>query len=91
MTEKKMSKFIISLLLGFSISAHAEDAEKMFETTHNMTNQSNINWVQVADPAKACEYVSHKKGYGGFSNPVDACAFWEWDKKRKEAICTIYT
>jgi hypothetical protein len=86
-----MSKLLLVLMASLAITAYAEDAEKMFDTTRNMTNKSNINWIQVVDPAAACEYVSKKKGYGGFPNPVLACAFWDWDKTRKEAVCTVYT
>lgn len=49
----------------------------MFPASKNITNQTNVRWEAVDNVQAACEKGSHRRGYGGFNYPVEACSFWD--------------
>ena len=56
--------------------AYNEDPHQVFSTSKNITNQTMVTWEAVDNVQAACEKGSHKRGYGGFNYPVEACSFW---------------
>ncbi len=61
---------------GFATS---EDPHQNFLTSKNHTNKSVITWTTVKDVQAECDRQSHRRGYGGFNYPVEACSFWGKD------------
>lgn len=86
-----MKKALAVALMIVSTSAFAdlENPFTPFNARNNMTNKTQINWVQVDDINKTCESESRKRGNRGFGYAVDACAFWTVDKGQHS--CTVYT
>ena len=73
-----------SVLFVFSLCCTAgaettEDPHQKFPTSKNHTNKSVITWTTVKDVQAECERQSHRRGYGGFNYPVEACSFWGKD------------
>lgn len=86
-----MKKVLLVLAL-IATSAHAEieNPFQLFSTGNNMTNETQVKWVQVDDINKTCEAESRKRGHGGFGYGVDACTFWTKETFSKWT-CTVYT
>lgn len=80
---------LLLLLILLPASVAADDPYAKFDATHNMTNNSDIEWKQVNNIQATCESESKKRGLGGFGFSVEACSFW--DIKFFKNHCVIYT
>lgn len=71
-------QILLTAMLSLTLNSHAyyEDPHQAFPTSKNMTNQTTVTWEAVDNVQVACEKGSHKRGYGGFNYPVEACSFW---------------
>lgn len=83
------SKILLLSLLTFPCLATAENPNANFDASHNMTNQTKIEWRQIKEIQKGCNDESKKRGLGGFKIAVDACSFW--DKGVLGDYCLIIT
>ena len=74
----KQSHRLAFLLMSIVFHAHAykEDPHQSFPTSKNTTNKTTITWTPVDNVQKRCEAESHKRVFGGFNYPVEACSFW---------------
>jgi len=79
---------ILSALVVSTTYAHA--VEKTFSAKKNFTNQTTITWEHFNNVQKACNSVSHKKGYSGFNDKLEACSFWEPNEDGSNS-CLIFT
>jgi hypothetical protein len=77
------------LLFMLSGSAIAENANKLFDATHNMTNKVKVEWVQVKDIQKTCDKLAQEKIDKKFGYAVEACSFWT--EGTFGYTCTVYT
>ena len=83
-------KKALAVALMFSTSvAIAETPMDMFTATNNMTDKTEVTWVQVDNIQATCESESKKRGFGGFGVPMEGCSFW--DKKVTGHTCVIIT
>lgn len=69
--------------------AFAENPNKLFDATHNMTNKVKIEWVQVKNVQKVCDEIAEQKTSKKFGYAVESCA--SWDEGTFGYTCTIYT
>jgi hypothetical protein len=69
---------LLIALMGVVCNSYGyyEDPHQSFPTSKNTTNKTTVTWESVDDVQAACEKGSHKRGYGGFNYPVEACSFW---------------
>ena len=64
------------LWMATNALAYKEDPHHQFDMTHNMTNHTDITFVQVSNVQQACDKESKERGFGGFRISVEACSFW---------------
>jgi len=86
-----MKSALAVLLLVATTHVSAETALDMFSTKENYTPKSIVTWVQVDNVNQACEKESRRRGFGGFALNMEACSFWDADKKTGEPICYVIT
>ena len=70
--------------------AFAENPNKMFDATHNMTNKVSVEWIQVKDIQKTCDELSQEKVNKKFGYAVEACSTWD-EESDGSYSCKIYT
>jgi hypothetical protein len=71
-------KVLIATLVLVSTSLLAESPTEMWLLRQNMRHTDfNVSIQSVDEPAEVCQAESRKRGFGGFSVPVQACTFWE--------------
>ena len=64
-----------------------DDPYKPFDATKYTNRTVSVTWITVKAEMirEVCDKESKKKGYRGYPNAVNACAFW------KDDVCTVYT
>lgn len=67
----------------------AENPNKLFDATHNMTNKTTVEWIQTNNVQKICDEISIRKTNKKFGYAVESCA--SWDETNTGFTCTIYT
>jgi len=85
-----MKLLIVLMMFSMSVYAYDENPNALFSTSKNFTNKSTIVWEQADDANKACNDASFKYGNNGFAYKVDACSFWNKNKKGED-VCRIIT
>jgi hypothetical protein len=73
----KMALAVTLVFLALNSHGFSEDPKAMFPASKNFTNQTTVRWEAVDNVQAACEKGSHRRGYGGFNYPVEACSFWD--------------
>lgn len=80
--------FLANFVVSLSVMAN-EDPNAEFNTTKNMTNTSDVQWIQVSNVQERCEFESTNRGLGGFGYGVAACTFW--GTKNGKDFCVVIT
>jgi hypothetical protein len=88
---KIIENTLATLLLIFSANVSAEKPLDLFSTKNNYTEKSVVTWVPVNNVKHACEAESKRLGFNGFGFNMEACAFWDSDKKTGIPTCYIIT
>jgi hypothetical protein len=85
----KKALAVALMLATTSVFAINDDPYEMFDTSHNMTSQSNITWRVVDNVQAECNRERQRLAGQKFGYAVLACSFWE----RKSGVdsCTIIT
>ncbi len=80
--EGVVMRNLIVAIMFWSLAIHsamAEDPHQKFPTSKNHTKKTVVTWTSVNNVQAECERQSHRRGYGGFNYPVEACSFWNKD------------
>lgn len=70
-----MKRALLALLFVTS-PVGAETPMDTFTADNNQTNKITVTWIQANNIQAACNAESKKRGFKGFSKPMEACSFW---------------